>query len=105
MPIYAYSLYVIIDILITTYIDSISPDIINSIQCISILVFSPIVAYKLNFKKIYSIIYDIYFSDTNEEDSYSQNATVDPNKTKVKRQSERVYRDNQRFALSSINFF
>jgi len=115
LPIYAYSLHVLMDILITSYIntistknneinDSISPDIIYSGQCISILIFSPIVAYKLNFLKIYNIIYDVYLSDTNEDEVNKQNVTVDPGLSKVKRQSERINRDNPRFALSSINF-
>jgi len=118
LPIYVYSLYILIDILITIYVSSISsdnnnlqqkndyisPDIINSVQCISILVFSPIVAYKLNFKKIYNIIYDIYFSDTNEKDSYSQNDTVNQIETNVKRLPNRFNRDNPNFALSSIKF-
>jgi len=85
--------------------DSISPDIIYSAQCISILVFSPIVAYKLNFRKIYYIVYNIYLSDSSEEETNKQSVTVDPGATKVKRQSERINRDNPRFALSSINFF
>ena len=115
MPIYAYSLYILIDILITSYIntistksnennDSLSPDIIYSAQCISILVFSPVVAYKLNFKKIYYVIYDKYLTDIDEDDNNRQNVTVDSEDAKVKRQSERINRDNPRFAISSINF-
>ena len=116
MPIYAYSLYILIDILITFYInsissdnksnnDSLSPDIINTIQCISILVFSPIVVYKLNFKKIYNIIYNVYILDPNEVECNNQYVSTNNGSYKIKRQSERVIRDNQRFAISSINFF
>ena len=71
-------------------------------QCISILVFSPVVAYKLNFIKIYNIIYNNYILDTNRTGSNnSQYVSIDQSK----RQSERINRDNERFAISSINFF
>ena len=116
MTIYAYSLYVLIDIFITFYIDfissddndninniSLSPEIINSVQCLSILVFSPIVAYKLNFKKIYNIIYNEYILNKNiEGNNESQYVSFDQSK----RHLERTNRDNnQKFEISSINFF
>jgi len=114
LPVYAYSIYVIIDILITLYInsissddnsnspknDSLSPDIINTIQCISILIFNPIVAYKLNFKKIYNIIYNEYILDTDEENS-SQYTSIDQTKKQIKKVNRD---DNQKFAISSIKF-
>ncbi len=115
MPIYAYSFYILIDILITFYVnsissnnnnnDSFSPDIINTVQCISILVFNPIIAYKLNYKKIYNIIYNCYISDSNEVKNGNRFVSIDQESSKVKRQSERIVRDNQNFAISSINFF
>ena len=121
MPVYAYSFYVLVDILITFYInsisscdsndndnnnnspknDSISPNIINTIQCISILIFNPIVAYKLNFKKIFNVLYTNYKSNANEENEsqyYSQNQSKGQLK-KANRNS------NQKFEISSINFF
>ena len=105
-------MYVLIDLFATYYSgslnssnDCISPNIINSIQCISILIFSPIVAYKLNFKKIYNILYDIYREDSyenNEVQSENKYVSVDRNYQRIKKSD---IRSGQRFEISSINFF
>ncbi|ORX44651.1 hypothetical protein BCR36DRAFT_124411 [Piromyces finnis] len=101
MPIYVYSINVLIDIFATTYNDILLPHIINTIQVLSILVFCLVIFYNLNFKKIYSIIYEIYISNNN----YVSNNSSDCERSMFNTKKALNNRNDQRFEISSIKCF
>jgi len=106
MPIYVYSINVLIDIFSTTYNKTLSPHIITSIQSISILIFCSVVAYCLIFKKIYAVIYNFYIVESDDvvnSDDINDNSVF--NTKRISNNYALNRNDNQRFAISSIKCF
>ncbi|ORY20549.1 hypothetical protein LY90DRAFT_676685, partial [Neocallimastix californiae] len=100
LPLYAYVIYVLVDVFLTYSRDIFSPNFINSIQCISILTFCPIVAYNLNFKKIIEIVNRFYYVESNENFSSSEKSINQYRTKRITTQSR-----TKNFEISSIRFF
>ncbi|ORX81822.1 hypothetical protein BCR32DRAFT_268045 [Anaeromyces robustus] len=104
VPMYIYTFFILTDMFVTYYSKNLSPDTIKSLQCISTLIFCPVIVYNLNYKKLngvinycYSVITNDYENNGNER--VKQNMEITNNIYKSK-----VIENNRYSVISSINW-